>query len=173
MRQGLLGGVQRDTAATPDKPQDSEEICCNTCSATGGPRRVQLWRRGVKLLGRRVCRTNFCTNDFFVLRNFSRKMLRSLPIFLSLYLVGQKILQNSRQTSRQISQKFLKNHRRASAGAREKKLARGEIAILGRGDHTRNTFGTSLTQPTANKLLHSKQHNECNSSSTIASYCVA
>ena len=28
------GGVQRDTAATPEKPQDSEEICCDMCSAT-------------------------------------------------------------------------------------------------------------------------------------------
>ena len=34
MRQGLLGGVWRDTAATPEKLQDSEEICCDTCSAT-------------------------------------------------------------------------------------------------------------------------------------------
>ena len=30
-----------------------------------------------------------------------------------------------------------------------------------------------FTQPIANKLLHSKQQKECNSSSTIASYCVA
>ena len=34
VRQGLLGGVWRNTAATPEKPQDSEEICCDTCSAT-------------------------------------------------------------------------------------------------------------------------------------------
>ena len=39
MRQGLLGGVQRDTAATPEKPQDSKEICCDTCSATPVARR--------------------------------------------------------------------------------------------------------------------------------------
>ena len=38
-------GVCCDAAATPEKPQDSEEVCCdNTCSATGGSRtRVQLW----------------------------------------------------------------------------------------------------------------------------------
>ena len=30
-----------------------------------------------------------------------------------------------------------------------------------------------FTQPIANKLLHSKQQKECNSSSAIASYCVA
>ena len=37
------------------------------------------------------------------------------------------------------------------------KSARGETATLGRGDHTRNMFGTSpFTQPIANKLLHSK-----------------
>ena len=35
--------MQRDAAATPEKLQDSEEICCDTCSATGGSRtRVQL-----------------------------------------------------------------------------------------------------------------------------------
>ena len=35
--------MSRDTAATPETPQDSEEICCDTCSTTGGPRtRVQL-----------------------------------------------------------------------------------------------------------------------------------
>ena len=41
--QGLLGGVLRNTAATPETPppQDSEEICCNTCSAT------RVARRGV------------------------------------------------------------------------------------------------------------------------------
>ena len=47
---GLLGGcsailvlILKKSAATPEKPQDSEEICCDTCSATAVPRtRVQL-----------------------------------------------------------------------------------------------------------------------------------
>ena len=58
------------------------------------------------------------TKDFFRGTNLLTKNAPKFsPKFLSLYLVGPKKLQNSRQISRKISlPEIKKNHRRASAG---------------------------------------------------------
>ena len=56
-QQGLLGGGVADTAATPEKPQDSEEICCDTCSATGGHSCTRVARQGVPA---DVCNYDWC-----------------------------------------------------------------------------------------------------------------
>ena len=67
-------------------------------------------------LGWRVCRTNFARKIFLVLRNFSRKMLRSFPWKFWAFILW--VRKNTPQNSRQISrQKIKKIHRRASAGA--------------------------------------------------------
>ena len=49
------------------------------------------------------------------------------------------------------------------------KSARGEIAIPGRSDHTRNMFGTSLHTTDCKQTIALKTAKKCNSSSTIAS----
>ena len=71
---------------------------------------IREWQRRTensgegKPLGWHVCRANFGTKDFFGAANFLTKMLRNFPeIFEPLFCGFEKIPQNSRQISHEIS----------------------------------------------------------------------
>ena len=53
--------VERDTAATPEKTQDFEKTCCDTCSATGSPHMCATMKSGY--FRGRVPESNMKKND--------------------------------------------------------------------------------------------------------------
>ena len=87
----------------------------------------EIWRR----LRWHVCRVNLARFYFFELRIFLRKILRNFPeMFEPLFCGSEKIPQNSRHISHQISlRKIKKIHRRASAGAQGERRGHWKMGI--------------------------------------------
>ena len=119
-----------------------------------------MWERGKVgfrvSLGWHVCRVNFVTKDFLSYEFSYEKCSEIFPgIFEPLFCGSEKnpgkfppnFPLNFPNFPAKNQKKFtdeLLQERREKVSGEGVKWARGETAILGRGDHTRNVSGTSL-----------------------------